>query len=267
MGLFDVHAHLTHPKLAADASGVLGRARDAGVSSIVANGLNPRDNAAVLELAAKHPIVRPALGFYPVDTVLGPMRAAGVDYPREGDECTRDEGVEYVRAHVHEAFAVGEIGLDGYWVPEPFWAEQEAAFRELVQIALAANKPVIIHTRKREARALELLDELGAARVNWHCFGGRVKLARRIAERGHYMSIPANARRSETFTRMLQTLPRQQILLETDCPYLAAEPGTPSEPAHVAATARYAAEIWGLSLEAAQLQLAQNFERLFGVAP
>jgi len=149
----------------------------------------------------------------------------------------------------------------------PLAAKDLSAFRELVQIALAADKPIIIHTRKREARALELLEELGAARVNWHCFGGRVKLARRIAEHGHYMSIPANARRSETFTRMLQTLPRQQILLETDCPYLAAEPGTPSEPAHVAATARYAAEIWGLSLEATLGQLAENFERLFGVPP
>jgi TatD DNase family protein len=267
MGLFDVHAHLTHPKLASDGEGVIARARAAGVSSIIANGLNPRDNDAVLELAAREPMVKPALGFYPVDTVLGPMRQAGVEYPREGDECTCEEGLAYLRAHVSRAFAVGEIGLDGYWVPERFWPEQEAAFRELVQIAVAAGKPIIIHTRKREARAFELLQELGAQRVNWHCFGGRVKLARRIAEHGHYLSIPANARRSESFTRMLQTLPRERILLETDCPYLAAEPGAGSEPAHVVATAAYAAEVWGISLEATQAQLAKNFEALFGQPP
>jgi TatD DNase family protein len=267
MGLFDVHAHLTHPSLAADIEAVIDRAAAAGVTSIIANGLNPRDNAAVLALAAREPLVRPALGFYPVDTVLGPMRAAGVEYPREGDECTREQGIAYLREHVGEAFAVGEIGLDGYWVPESFWPEQEDAFRALVQIALDADKPIIIHTRKREARALEILQELKAKRVNWHCFGGRVKLARRVAEYGHYLSIPANARRSESFTRMLETLPRERILLETDCPYLAAEPGTASEPAHVSGTAAYAAEVWSMSFADASALLASNFERLFGVQP
>jgi TatD DNase family protein len=267
VGLFDVHAHLTHPELAAESSAVLERARAAGLTTIVANGLNPRDNDAVLALAQREPIVKPALGFYPVDTVLQPMRAAGVDYPREGEECSADEGIAYLRAHVEQAFAVGEIGLDGYWVPEAFWPEQERVFRALVELAIAADKPIIIHTRKREARTLELLDELGASRVNWHCFGGKVKLARRIAERGHYLSIPANARRSESFTRMLQTLPRERILLETDCPYLAPEPGARNEPANMAGTAVYAAELWNTSASDAAAQLSANFARLFGVPP
>ena len=267
MGLFDVHAHLTHPALAAQSGEIIAGARAAGLTTIVANGLNPGDNDAVLALAAREPMVRPALGFYPVDTVLLAMRAAGVEYPREGREYGAEEGIAYLEANVERAFAVGEIGLDGYWVPEPFWPEQERVFRALVGIALAADKPIIIHTRKREARTLELLEELGATRVNWHCFGGKVKLARRIAERGHYLSIPANARRSESFTRMLQTLPRDRVLLETDCPYLAPLPGGRSAPADVADTARYAAELWNVSESAAADQLAANFEHLFGCPP
>jgi TatD DNase family protein len=267
LGLFDVHAHLTHPALADQCDDVLKRARDAGLSTVIANGLNPRDNEAVLELARRQPMVRPALGFYPVDTVLPLMRAAGVDYPREGDECSAEEGIAYLQANVERAFAVGEIGLDGYWVPEPFWAEQERVFTTLVRLAIAADKPIIIHTRKREARTFELLEQIGAPRVNWHCFGGKVKLARRIAERGHYFSIPANARRSESFTRMLQTLPRDRILLETDCPYLAPEPGGLSEPADVARTAEYAASLWGVPSDDAAAVLRGNFERLFGAPP
>lgn len=267
MGLFDVHAHLTDPRLARDEAAILARAQAAGVTTIIANGLNPADNARVLALASRAPCVRPALGFYPVDTVLPEMRAAGVEYPREGDECSADEGIAWLRQHVGAAFAVGEIGLDGHWVPEALWPKQEQAFRALVQIALDADKPIIIHTRRREARAFEILTELGATRVNWHCFGGKVKLARRIAEHGHYLSIPANARRSESFTRMLQTLPRERILLETDCPYLAPEPGALSEPAHVAGTARYAAELWQSEPEAVTAILSENFTRLFGFAP
>jgi TatD DNase family protein len=267
MGLADVHAHLTSPRMAAELPQVLQRARAAGVTTIISNGLNPDDNRAVAELAAREPCVKAAFGFYPVDTVLEPMRAAGVEYPREGRECSAEEGVSFVREHASEAFAIGEIGLDGHWVPEPFWAAQEDVFRALVQIAMAADKAIIIHTRKRERRTLELLQELGASRVNWHCFGGKVKLAREIAELGHYLSIPANARRSESFTRMLQTLPRERVLLETDCPYLGPEAGSPSEPAHVAGTARYAAELWDVPETAVVEQTADNFFRLFRVPP
>jgi TatD DNase family protein len=103
--------------------------------------------------------------------------------------------------------------------------------------------------------------------VNWHCFGGKVKLARRIAERGHYLSIPANAQRSESFTRMLQTLPRERLLLETDCPYLGPDREQDNEPANVAHTLAYACELWGVDEEQAQVQLSANFEALFGVPP
>jgi TatD DNase family protein len=268
-GLADVHAHLTNPALRAAIGDVVSRAQAAGLTSIVSNGLNPRDNREVLELAREYPIIKPALGFYPVDTVLAELRASGnADFPRQEVECSRDEGIAFVREHASEAFAIGEIGLDGYWVPEPFWELQEQAFRELVRIAMDANKAIIVHTRKRERRTFELLMELGAPRVDWHCFGGKLKLAREIAEQpGHYFSIPANARRSQSFTRMLETLPRDRLLLETDCPYLAPEPGSSSEPADVAKTASFTAELWKTDVASVQLQTAENFERLFGAPP
>lgn len=267
MGFADVHAHLTHRSLATREAEVMANAAAANVTSIVCNGLNPDDNLAVLELSRRHPTVKPAFGFYPVDTVLPEMRAAGVEYPRDGRECTAEEGIAWIEANVQLAFAVGEIGLDGYWVPEAFWPQQEHVFCRLVEIAMAANKAIIIHTRKREQRTFELLQELGATRVNWHCFGGKVKLARRIADHGHFLSIPANARRSESFTRMLQTLPRERVLLETDCPYLSPDRDRQSEPADVASTALFAAEQWQTSIEAVNQQVSANFEALFGTPP
>jgi TatD DNase family protein len=267
MGLADVHAHLTHRKLLPDVDAVIGRARAAGLTTIVSNGLNPRDNLATLELAARHSMVKPALGFYPVDTVLAEMVGQGIDYPRDEEPVAAADGIRFVREHVEQAFAVGEIGLDGYWVPESLWDAQEDAFRALVRVALDADKPIIVHTRKRERRALDILEELRVTRVNWHCFGGKVTLARQIAERGHYLSIPANARRSESFTRMLQTLPRDRLLLETDCPYLSPNREDRNEPATVAGTAAYAAELWGVSADEVARVTAENFARLFGVAP
>ncbi len=267
MGLADVHAHLTHPRLVADEAGVLGRARASGVTSIVVNGLNAADNEVVRQLALREPLVRPAFGLYPVDAVLAEMRALGVEYPRDGEEPSVEESLAWLQAHVEEAFAIGEIGLDGYWVPESLWARQEEIFRELVKLAMAADKPMIIHTRKREQRTFEILIEMGAQRVCWHCFGGKMKLAQRIAAHGHWLSIPANAPRSESFTRLLGTLPPERLLLETDCPYLSPDRERMSEPADVAATAAYAAGLWGIPLIEAEERFALNFSALFGIAP
>ena len=75
------------------------------------NGLNPSDNAAVLALAERDSLVKPAFGLYPVDAVLPEMRELGVDYPRELEhEVRAGEAITWVRDHVEQAFAIGEIG-------------------------------------------------------------------------------------------------------------------------------------------------------------
>ncbi len=272
MGCFDVHAHLTDPRLAPREAEVLANARAAGLTSILSNGVGPSDNERVRELAQRAPIVKPCFGFYPIQVNRLEMERGGIpyDFSKDGPPVTPEEGVRWVRDHVEEAFALGEIGLDGHWVGAEhpaLWATQEAVFRQLVTLAMEADKAIIIHTRKRERRTLELLDELGARRVDWHCFGGKVELARAIAERGHHLSIPANARRSQSFTRMLETLPRERVLFETDCPYLGPVRDRDSEPADVVGTMRYAAELWGERVEDVIDRASEGFAALFGAPP
>jgi TatD DNase family protein len=268
MGLFDVHAHLTDRRLAAREAEVLANARAAGLTTIVANGLNPADNLLVAELAGRDPLVKPAFGLYPVDAVLVEMLAMGIPYERRDlAPVPAEEAVRWVADHVDAAVAIGEIGLDRYWVPEALWARQETVFRSLLRLAREADKPIIVHSRKAEARMFEVLREEGVTRVNWHCFGGKAKLGLQIGANRHWLSIPANARRSESFSKLLRELPRDRVLLETDCPYLGPEPGAESEPANVALTAAYAAECWGWTVERVTSQLAENFEALFGFPP
>jgi len=268
MELHDVHAHLTDRRLAQREVAVVARARSAGVSTIVANGLDPEDNARVLELGQRYPdLVRPAVGLYPVHAVLLEMLEMGVEYHTTKPPVPAAEALDWLRAHVDECFAVGEVGLDRHWVPRPLWEKQEAVFREVVALALEADKVLIVHTRKAESRAFEVLCELGARRVVWHCFSGNLKLARRIAGRGHYLSIPANVRKAQHFAQMLRTLPRDRLLLETDCPYLGPVRGELNEPANVAVTAAYAAEVWECRPEEAHGQFATNFSNLFGRVP
>ncbi|MEZ4322180.1 MAG: TatD family hydrolase [Myxococcota bacterium] len=266
MGLFDVHAHLTDRRLAAIEGQVLENARAAGVTTIISNGLNPPDNQRVLELAARSDLVKPAIGLYPVDAVLTEMEAMGTDYKRDA-AFEPDDAIQWVADHVDQCVAVGEIGLDHHWVPAELWDLQEARFRRLVRIAMDADKPIIIHTRKAERRTFDVLQELGATRVNWHCYSSKLKLARQIAEAGHWLSIPANVQRSESFTRMLESLPRDKVLLETDCPYLGPDRDALNEPANVSVTAGFAAERWNMPPESVREQLEANFTALFGFPP
>ncbi len=269
MALFDVHAHLTDHRLAADEAGVLARAAAAGVGTIISNGLNPDDNAAVAALAARSPLVKPAFGLYPVDAVLPELLASGATYPRDTEGPPPDFDVCYadLERRIEGAFAMGEVGLDHHWVPEALWALQEERFRRLVRLALAADRPLIVHTRKAEARALEVLLEEGAQRVVWHCFSAKVKLGERIAAAGHWLSIPANAHKADNFRMLLEKLPRDKVLLETDCPYLGPEKGALNEPANVAGTAALTARLWGATPDAVEAQLEANFEALFGCRP
>lgn len=270
MGAFDVHAHLTSPRLAPREAELLDNARRAGVTSILSNGLNPADNQAVLALAGRSDRVKPCLGLYPVDAVLHEMLAAGVEYHRddEGELPSGDDCVAWVEDHVDQAFAIGEIGLDHYWVPSELWGLQEERFRRLLRLAREADKAVIVHSRKAERRMAEVLEEEGITRVDWHCYSSKLKLAQQVAQRpGQYFSIPANARRNDSFRRMLAALPRDRILLETDCPYLGPDKGVDNEPANVAGTVGLAAELWGESEATVLARLEENFTALFGVEP
>src|SRR4029453_3079326 len=103
MGLADVHAHLTHHRLAPDVGDVLARAPAAGATTVISNGLNPTDNEAVLALARRHSVVRPAFGLYPVDAVLTDLRALGGEYPRAGDGTSAEAGLAWGRNHVTDA--------------------------------------------------------------------------------------------------------------------------------------------------------------------
>jgi TatD DNase family protein len=269
MGWHDIHAHLTDKRLAEQEADVLARARTAGVTTIVSNGLNPIDNQRTADVAARsHGLVKAAFGLYPVDAVGIEMAAAGVDYDfRDKEPIIGEDAVAWVRDHLDDAVAVGEIGLDHYWVPDSLWTRQEEVFRQLVQLGIDADKPIIIHSRKAERRCFEILVEMGATKVNWHCYSSKVKLGRQIAAHGHWLSIPANVRRAENFTRLLQTLPRDKVLLETDCPYLSPDRGELNEPANVARTGAFAAELWDCTPAEVQAQVSENFETLFGFAP
>jgi TatD DNase family protein len=260
----DVHAHLVHPTFAGREDEIAERAALAGVNRVIVNGLEPRSNRAVLALCERHDNLLPALGIYPVDAIAQHIDRASWSHPWEPPApFDADAEVDFIASVADRIVAIGECGLDAYW-ETTHMAEQERVLRRLIEVALAADKPLILHTRKAEERTLAILREMGVKRADFHCFGGKAKLGVEIAEAGYHLSIPPVIVRAESFQRLVQKLPLESLLTETDCPYMGPTQAT-NEPANVPLGVAKMAELRGLDVEAMAARLRANFETLFRV--
>ena len=259
----DVHAHLTHDKLSADVEAIVARARKAGLRSIICNGLDPVSNREVLELAERFDIVQPSLGIYPIDAMAGHITAEEwtYDFPAP-DAFDVDDEIDFIASQASKLIAIGEIGMDAYWL-QTHQDEQERVFRRLIEVAQAHDLPVIIHSRKTELRCFEILQEMKVEKADFHCFGGKLKLARRIADAGYYLSIPPVVVRAESFQRYAAKLPLECLLTETDCPYMGPDRDALNEPSNVPIGVEAMAEARGIDVVTMQTAIAENYQRLF----
>jgi TatD DNase family protein len=263
MYYIDVHTHLTHGDFAADLDAVVQRAIEAGLGAIVVNGLDPASNRKILELARVYPIIKPALGIYPLDAINEILPEGVLDF-RLSKFSVKDE-IRFIREQAKAGIAaVGECGLDQYYVGSEYLDKQEEVFIELIGVAMEFDLPLIIHTRKAEVRAGEILASHGIKKVNFHCFGGRTALAKQYAEHhGWWFSIPSNCNVNEAFQKMLRILPIEKILTETDAPYLSPVRGQRNEPSTVVETVARLANLRGITTDAAQDQIWKNYQTLF----
>lgn len=260
----DVHTHLTHQQFEQDWSTVIQQAEAAGLKAIVVNGLEPNSNRQILTMAQQYPIVKAALGIYPINAAYDVLSKP---LPYSVPAFDRDAEIKFIdeMAASGQMIAVGECGLDLYWLDESSLPQQERVWIKLIEVAVRHDLPIIIHSRKAEQRCADILAHHGVKKVDFHCYGGKVKSAIRWAETyGWYFSIPANSRHSESFTALLKKLPAELILTETDAPYLSPQKGQRNEPKNVVATVQHFAELRGLQAQAAEQQIWNNYCRLFG---
>jgi len=260
----DVHAHLIHPSFAGEEDAVAQRAADAGLDYVIVNGLEPRSNREVLALCERHEHLLPALGIYPVDAVASRIDREAWEHPFEPPApFDVDAEIDFIDSVADRLVAVGECGLDQYWVTDQA-AEQERVLRRLCEVAMKHDLPVILHTRKAEQRTFEILREMGVDKADFHCFGGKLKLAKRIADAGYYLSIPPVVVRAEAFQRYAAGLPLDRLLTETDCPYMGPARDERNEPANVPIGVTAMAEARGIDAQEMAAAIRDNFRRLFG---
>jgi len=238
--LIDTHAHLDSPKFDNDREEVIARAQEAGIDTIVNIGFNRETIPTTMALAEKYPFIYAAVGWHPTDAI---------DMKLEEDLAW----IESLCAHP-KVVAIGEIGLDYYWDTSPKEI-QHTVFREQIRLARQLNKPIVIHNRDAHEDIVKLLREERASEVGgiMHCFSGSWEMAKLCLDMNFYISFggPVTFKNARVPKEVMEKVPLDRILIETDAPYLTPHPhrGQRNESAYVRLVAETAAEIKGLKLE------------------
>ena len=267
MKFIDVHAHLEHKRFEKDLDSVIGRFKEAGGKFIIESGVNPATNRVALKIAEKYDCVKVSFGLYPIDALAQEIKAGESEgFLRSIEEFDVDEELAWIEAHADKCVAIGEVGLDYNWKEfqtDEMREKQKEVFRKVLKLAKKIDKPVVIHSRKAEEDAIEILEELGMEKVIMHCFNGKKSLIRRGVENGWSFSVPAVIARLQHFETLVGIVPLEQLLTETDAPYLSPVAGERNESANVAITVKKIAEIKNLSDDEVAEQIFINAKRLF----
>ena len=225
MLLVDIHAHLDHSRFKGDLDEVINRAKEVGVKAIITSGVNVTTNRLILKIAEKYDIVKCSFGLYPIDALAKELEAGEADgFVRDTEPIDVDAELEWIRENKDKCVAVGECGLDYNWVTGKN-KEQQMIFQKVISAVEKMGKPIIVHSRKAELDAIEMLESSKLKKVVMHCFSARKSLIQRAADNGWSFSVPPIITRLQHFQTLAEMVNINQLLTETDAPYLSPFPG------------------------------------------
>ena len=255
--IVDSHCHLDFPDFEGEIPDLVARANDAGVKRMVTICTKLKNEPSVRKIAEEHEAVYYAAGTHPMSAASEPL--ASVDQLIEISQHPKMVGI-------------GETGLDYHYTAES--AEtQKTSLKIHIEAARETDLPLIIHSRAAdEDMAAILKDEFkkGQYKCVMHCFSSSVELAKLSLELGFYLSMSGiiTFKKSEELRSIFKLAPIDQVLVETDSPYLSPVPfrGKRNEPSYTAHTAEVGATIYGVDYTAFANQTTKNFNRLFSKA-
>ncbi len=246
--LIDVHCHLTHEYFKDKLNNVINNAEKNNFVSIISNGTNYEDNLKVLELSKKFSIVKAALGLYPLDAI-------------KLNEKSLQNTLDFIRKNKNNIIAIGEVGMDFKYSKDS--KKQKEIFLKIIELGEKIKKPLIIHSREAEKEVLELLETSKGKKFLLHSFTGNFKLVKKIFDNGYFLSIPTNIVRSEHFQDIVKDFNLQQILTETDSPYLSPYKDRMNEPSFVIETIKKISDIKNLDKEEVKKIIFMNYQKFF----
>ena len=283
----DTHCHLDFNKFDEDRDAVIQRASEAGVMRILVPALDLKSSYATINLAAAHPNIYAAVGFHPTDlekwdeNSIESLRELILPHPNPSPagRGTQGEG---------KIVAIGEIGLDYYWIKEPEKrAFQREVLKQQLKLAQEVNKPVIIHMREENdawfgPASMDLLEILSEWQLELHAqdhplakqpgvlhsYNGNLETAQKAIDLNFLIGVtgPVTYKNAQVKREIVKQIPLTKLLIETDAPFLTPVPhrGKRNEPACVAYIADKIAEVHMTNLEQVAEITTQNANQLFG---
>ena len=250
----DSHCHLNYKGLVEQQAEILARARESGVSAMLNISTREREWDEVIGLAEQEKDVWASVGIH----------------PHEADQHVGMDCAKLVAKSAHpRVVAIGETGLD-YYYDKSDRAQQCTGFREHIKASRETGLPIIIHTRDAEADTAAILTEEmreGPFTGVIHCFTASAEFARIALDLGLYISLSGivTFKNAKDLQDVAKWLPADRLLVETDAPFLAPIPhrGRTGEPAFVADTARFVAQLRDVVAESLAQQTSDNFYDLF----
>lgn len=250
----DSHCHLNYKGLIEQQAEILKRARDSGVTAMLNISTREREWDEVIGLAEQEKDVWASVGIH----------------PHEADQHIGMDCAKLVAKSAHpRVVAIGETGLD-YYYDKSDRAQQGTGFRAHIKASRETGLPIIIHTRDAEADTAAILTEEmreGAFTGVIHCFTASAEFARIALDLGLYISLSGivTFKNAKDLQDVAKWLPADRLLVETDAPFLAPIPhrGRTGEPAFVADTARFVAQLRDVAAETLAQQTSDNFYDLF----
>ena len=248
--MIDSHAHLFN-EYYDDIKSVLDRAYDNGITKVVSASDTIESCKEVINHASEYDNYYFCLGIHP-----------------ENVNEDRNELVRLIEENKDNPkfVAIGEIGLDYYWTKDNK-EEQIDLLRFQLDLAKKYNKPVVIHSREATKDTIDILGEYDIP-VYIHCFSGSKETADIYIKRGYFIGVGGVLTfKNANIKDVIKDIPLENLLLETDAPYLAPEPhrGTPNEPAYIRNIAEYLANLKDIDIKEVEEKTSQNARKIFNI--
>ena len=256
MKIIDTHAHLDHVE---NVEKALEAAAKVGVESVLAVGVDLDSNRKNVDIRQRvsNPRIYLGLGIHP-----GNIKTEEIE-----------EGLEFIRANIDQAVAIGEVGLDFWyrWVRknDEKKAEQKDVLRRQLEIAGEYDLPAVIHSRGAWKYCFEITQEIGLKKAVFHWYSGPIDILDKILESGYYVSCTPSLAYSKEARAAMEHAPVERTLIETDCPVYfkpgEGEEGFKSEPKDVFRTLDIYSKLKGIEKQQALDILNANAGDLFGI--
>ncbi len=255
MKLFDSHAHYNDEKFDDDREIILSNIFEADVSKIVNDGYSMESSKKAIEIASKHENIYATIGVSPND-----IENLDSDYIEQLEKMARNNKV----------VAIGEIGLDYYWNKENK-EKQKEVFIKQIELANKLNLPIVIHTREAVMDTIDILKNKIECKKKgvFHCCPLNIELVKEALKLGFYISFagPVTFKSSKNANEVVNFVPLDRILIETDSPYLSPEPvrGTRNDSRNVKFIAEKIANLRNISIEEVAKITFENTSRIFSI--